>query len=86
VNTKLFLCIAMGVFVAHLAVFMIVARIRLDRLPPPVPVAKPNFSVSEAVDVNPATGEKIVHREITISTKLVEPEAPLGRTKAPAER
>ena len=73
-NFKLLLCIGMGVFVAHLAVFMILARWRLDRLPPAPPEPVQNFSVAEAVVVDPQTGEKTVHREFRVSTKLVEPE------------
>lgn len=75
-NFKLLLCIGMGVFVAHLAVFMMIMRFRLNRLPtqPPEPVR--NFSVAEAVVVDPKTGEKMVHREFRVSTKLVERDDP----------
>ena len=60
----------MGVFVAHLAIFMLVARMRMDAsLPAPRP--KPNFHVAEETLVDAATGEKIVHREISVSTKLM---------------
>ena len=69
-NIKIFLCIAMGVFVAHLAIFMLVARMRMDANPP-VPPPKPNFFVAEETAVDPASGETIVHREIRVSTKLV---------------
>lgn len=71
-NFKLLLCIGMGVFVAHLAVVMIIARFRLDRLPPPPPKPVQNFSVAEAVVVDPRTGEKTMHREFRVSTKLIE--------------
>lgn len=79
-NFKLLLCIGMGVFVAHLAVFMIIARVRLDRLPPPASPPVPNFSSSEAILLNPETGEKSVIREFRVSTKLVEPDAAAKRT------
>jgi len=82
VNFKLLLCIAMGVFVAHLGVFMIIARWRLDRMPPPPP--KPHvFSVGETIVIDPKTGEKTVHRDFRVSTQLVDPRD-LERT--PAER
>ena len=68
-NFKIFLCIAMGVLVAHMAIFMLIARIRLDANPP-MPAPRPNFHVAEETVVDPETGEKIVHREIRVSTKL----------------
>ena len=80
-NFRLLLCIGMGVFVAHLAVFMIIARVRLDRLPPPAPPPAPNFSSSEAMLVDPDTGEKSVVREFRVSTKLAEPDAAASRPK-----
>ena len=79
-NLKLLLCIGMGVFVAHLAVFMIIARVRLDRLPPPPPPVQ-NFSSAEALVVDPQTGEKSVIREFRVSTKLVEPDTAQNRSK-----
>lgn len=71
-NTRLLLCIAMGAFVAHLAVFMIIARIRISRLPPLPPAPVRNFSVAEAVEIDPASGRKTVHREFRVSTRLAE--------------
>ena len=68
-NFKLVLCIAMGVFVAHLGVFMFMAQLRpRPRLTPP---PKPNFSAKATVVVNAETGEKTIYREITVSTKFV---------------
>jgi hypothetical protein len=69
-NLKLVGCIAMGVFVAHLALFMMIFGIRSrsegsTRLP-----EAPNLRIAEEVVVDPATKVKTVNREITVSTKL----------------
>lgn len=69
-NIKLLLCIAMGVFVAHLAVFMMLFTIKSRQLPdPPIP-PPPNFKFAEQIVRNPENGTRIVNREITVSTKL----------------
>jgi len=70
VNLKLLGCIAMGVFVAHLAIFMMVFRVRSMSQPSaPVP-EPPNLHVVEEIVVDPATKTRVVNREITVSTKL----------------
>ena len=80
-NTKLVLCIAMGVFVAHLAVFMIYVRVTMK--PEPVlPAPKPTFKFAEEVVRNPAGG-KIVNREFTVSTRLAPPGTYKGRPEKP---
>jgi hypothetical protein len=66
---KLVLCIAMGVFVAHLAVFMMVFSVRSRQLPAPPPRPEPNFKFAEQI-VKTTAGDRIVNREITVSTKL----------------
>jgi hypothetical protein len=68
-NWKIVLCIAIGVFVAHLAIFMIIFRVHLDAHPP-MPAPQPNFHVAEEKVTDPGTGEKLVHREMTVSTQL----------------
>lgn len=80
-NTRLLLCIAMGAFVAHLAVFMIVARLRIGRIPAPPPQPMQNFSVAEAVEIDSQSGRKIVHREFRVSTKLADRDAELRRSE-----
>ena len=76
-NLRLLLCIAMGVFVAHIGVFMLIAQFKpKPRLMPPL---KPNFTAREQVVVNTDTGEKTTYREITVSTKF----APEAGTNAP---
>ena len=69
-NFKLLGCIAMGVFVAHLAVFMMVFRVR-STSGPTAPLPEPaNLRVAEEVVIDPRTKTKLVNREITVSTKL----------------
>jgi hypothetical protein len=75
---RLILCIAMGVFVAHLGVFMLIEQLHPKPLPPPPP--KPNFSAKATTVVDPTTGEKTTYREITVSTKF----APAPATPPPA--
>lgn len=60
-------CIVMGVFVAHIGVFMLIEQFKPK---PKLTRPKPNFSAKETVYVDAETGEKIVHREITVSTKF----------------
>jgi hypothetical protein len=70
VNVRLLLCIAMGVFMAHLAAFMVVFTIRSRQLPPSPAPPKPNFKYAEEVVTNPKTGDRFVNREITVTTRL----------------
>ena len=64
------LCIGMGVFVAHLAAFMMFFTIRSRQLPDPPMPPPPNFKFAEQIVENPEQGTRIVNREITVSTKL----------------
>ena len=68
-NFRLFLCIAMGVFVAHLGVFMILGHLR----PKPPKPPEPNFKVRSQVVVDRDSGEKTIYREITVSTRMGTP-------------
>lgn len=76
-NLRLLFCIAMGVFTAHLGVFMLIGEFK----PKPrfVPRPKPNFSAVAQQLVDAETGEKVVYREITVSTKF----APAPATPPP---
>jgi hypothetical protein len=76
-DLRLLFCIAMGVFVAHLGVFMIIEQ--LHPKPHIAPPPKPNFSAKSTTVVDPKTGEKIIYREITVSTQF----APASPTPAP---
>lgn len=81
-NTKLFLCIAMGVFVAHLAVLMIYVRVTAKPEPAPV-VVKPTFTMAEEVVTGTPGGGKIVNREFTITTRLAPPGTYRGNPDKP---
>jgi len=69
-NGRLFLCVAMGVFVAHLGAFMFLSHLRPQ---PHTPVPRENFKVRSQVVVDRDTGEKTVYREITVSTRIATP-------------
>jgi hypothetical protein len=76
---RLLFCIAMGVFVAHLGVLMIISHFRPQ--PHSAPPPKRNFTVKSTSGVDLETGEKVIYREITVSTKF----APAGPTPPPAK-
>lgn len=65
-NIRIFFCIAMGVFTAHLGLVMILSHLRPR---PPAP-PKPNFIVRSQTVVDAETGEKTTYREITVSTQF----------------
>ena len=69
-NFRLLLCIGMGVFVAHLGVFMVLSHLRPQ---PRMKLPAQNFKVRSQVVVDHDTGEKTVYREITVSTRLATP-------------
>lgn len=63
--------IVCGVIALHVVVFVILSRVDLmpkfKKIPRP---PKPNFKHSEWVEVDAATGEKIIYRDIEVSTRL----------------
>lgn len=69
-NFRLVLCIAMGVFVVHLGVFMILTHLRAQ---PRAKRPAQNFKVRSQLVIDRETGEKTVYREITVSTRLATP-------------
>jgi hypothetical protein len=73
-NIRLLLCIIMGVFTAHIGMFMLISQFK----PKPKLVARerPNFSAKSYPIVDAETGEKVIYREITVSTKFA-PESSL---------
>lgn len=83
-NFRLLLCIAMGVFVVHIGVFMLISEFQPK--PKSVPPPQPNFTMKQAVVVDPQTGEKETYQEITVSTKfsLQPTPAPVETPVAPA--
>lgn len=83
-NLRLIFCIAMGVFTAHIGVFMLIAQFKpKPKLTPP---PKPNFFARATTVVNAETGEKTVFREITVSTKFAPaPSTPPPEKPTPPE-
>ncbi len=84
-NLKLLGCIAMGVFVAHMAVFMMVFRYRTLGGPSEPPPEPPSFRSTEEVVIDPATKTRVVNREFTITTKL-RPELYQGPSELPGRK
>lgn len=78
-NIRIFFCIAMGVFVAHLGVFMFLSHLRPQPKAPVTP--KPNFIVRSQTVVDRDTGEKTVYREITVSTRVLATPLPVVEEK-----
>ena len=60
--------IAMGVTAAHLAAFYYIGR--MHALPREPYIAPPNFSLGWAKFTDPATHEKMVYQEFTVSTHV----------------
>ncbi len=79
-NLRLMFCLAMGVFTTYMGLVMLIGHFRSK--PGFTPPQKPNFNtrVEEVVDAE--TGEKIVVRHITVSTKLDEPAPAPSASKA----
>ena len=68
-NARLWVCVIVGVLVAHLCVLFIVDNIRTAKKPPPKPV-EPSFTTSTVTFTNPQ-GEKVkVLHEFTVQTEL----------------
>lgn len=70
-NLRILACIAMGVFTTYIGVVMLIsAAHRKPRIDPPLPR---NFGSVATVIVDEKTGEKVVEREFTVTTKLLDP-------------
>jgi len=83
VNARLLFCIVMGVFVAHIGVFVLIEQFKPK---PKLTRPKANFSAKSTLYVDAETGEKIVHREITVTTKFAPaPVTPPPIPPAPPE-
>ena len=74
--------IVVGVIVAHVAAFLVVARInpfpKINFIPPP------NFGFKQTTYADPASGERTVEREFRVSTKLAKPGTYEGQRKIEA--
>ena len=73
-NLRVLFCIAMGVFVTHMGVAMLLMHLHPQ---PHTAPPKPNFTAKTSIVIDPKTGEKTTYREITVSTKFApEPSTP----------
>ena len=79
-NFRLWLCVAMGVFVVHIGVFMLWVHFQpRPKLRAPL---RHEFKAQSQAFVDEDTGEKVIVREFTVSTKLATP-APGKQPAAP---
>jgi len=72
-KTSLLFCIVLGVLTAHIGVFMLLSHLRPQ--PKPAPHPRDNFSVKAASFTDSHTGEKMIYREFTVSTRLAPSES-----------
>jgi hypothetical protein len=79
-NLRLLFCLGMGIFTTYIGLVMLVTHFRAQ--PKSVPPLKPNFSARAEQIVDADSGEKVTHREFTVSTKLAgeaDPKKPAAR-------
>ncbi len=72
-NTKLWVCVIVGVLVAHLCVLVIVDNIRKPQKPAPQ-LVEPNFSVSTTTVSAPDGKVLKMEHEFTVETQFAKPE------------
>ena len=95
-NKKLWVCVIMGVLVAHLCVLVIVGNIRKPQKPAPK-LVEPNFTVSTTIVSAPDGKVLKMEHEFTVETQFATPDvlvklppppspdaAPRGTNPAPA--
>jgi hypothetical protein len=68
-NLRLLFCVGMGLFTTYLGLVMLWTR--FEPTPKSAPPLKRNFSAHAELSVDALTGEKELHREITVTTQLV---------------
>ncbi len=78
-NFRLWLCVAMGVLVIHIGVVMI--WVNFQPKPKPRPRPQNEFRAAAKAIVDPNTGEHLVVREFTVSTKLEERQKEEGKSQ-----
>jgi len=71
-KASLLFCIVLGVFTAHIGVFMLLSHLRPQ--PKLTPHPKDSFSVKAASFTDSHTGEKMIYEEFTVSTRLAPPD------------
>jgi hypothetical protein len=60
-----------GVILAHVAAFLVIARI--NPLPKTHLIPPPNFGFKQTTYVDPMNGERTIEREFRVSTNLAQP-------------
>ena len=83
-NKKLWVCVIMGVLVAHLCVLVIVGNIRKPHSPQPKPI-EPNFSASTTTFTAPDGKVLEQQHEFTVETQFATPEV-LAKLPPPPSR
>ena len=73
-NAKLWVCVIMGVLVAHICVLVIVDNVRKPHPPPPAKVDEPNFTASTTTVSAPDGKVLKMEHEFTVETRFAEPE------------
>ncbi len=73
-NTKLWVCVIMGVLVAHLCVLVIVDNIRRPHAQQAAKMAEPNFTVNTTTVSAPDGKVLKMEHEFTVETQFVTPD------------
>jgi hypothetical protein len=82
VKKKTVFLIAAGVVAAHAVGFYLISAASPFSRPPAA--EPPNFSLGWAKFTDPATHEKMVYQEFTVSTRVEKPASGTAATPAPA--
>ncbi len=67
-SRQTWITVVLGVLVFHAGLFLLFGQMRA--LPKMRHIPPPNFGYKERTYIDPQTGEKEIHREIRVSTKL----------------
>lgn len=65
---KIWALIILGAVGLHVAAYFVATQVRIK---PPRHIPRPNFNGFEEITVDPGTGERTIHREFVVSTKLL---------------
>ncbi len=65
---KVWVLIILGTVGLHVAAYLVATQVRIK---PPRHVPRPNFNGYEEITLDPNSGERTIHREFVVSTKLL---------------
>jgi hypothetical protein len=85
-NLKLIGCIAMGVFVAHLAIFMMIFGVRSRSARSTPPPEAPNLRICGRSRGGPCHQGEDVNREITVEYEIAFRGVPAERSDPPSRK